>query len=692
MASNPSSRALTATHTVIPLQAPPLKGWPSHILSDEQASQKCRSLGQKRMLAILNKALGTSVAMSPEIGAWLKSFVESSDDFGTAYARTRKMFKNLDNNTYFRYYPSSPTSSELLSKIIHEPTWGHIGNYIDNKINDTDDQRGKIFDQIKSGIDQVYSDLQYHHQNYESKGHTALEDDHISGGLGKLWVRRLWDLWANRVVPYSFTKEHSHDDYPPKYFAISHSWTDTMSESAGIDTPVNGSQWPVPFPDGASIEAVRNELLNLGAEYVWLDVLCLRQYGASRNENQRRAEWKLDIPMIGSIYSHATKVVRYYNGLGVAFRRWGWDDKRHWSQRAWTMQEIKEESISGGLPEGVQDPLKEKSVDGILFSDHLERTLDLERRLRGKAEASFCPINEMLLLVKETRLRFSTKEIDKIGAFGSLLKLKYVPIYDEDMGEEEAWTRLVKNMDPEVRRALLWHFSSPGTGEFAWRPSWWQLMHQDFSTAISDDDKRGQHWHNSLASNPIMNTAKRGRDSIKGAWLALKKCDISGTVSHILDLKADFELLDHQLDIKYESDSARVYFTFGQIFQGTVKMKRYKNYSGATSSHIFSGEASYQDDERDVYLTFIIPPTVGTYHDQGRLVLVGGGSQERFLAMKVVQSDRQAKPRYLMLCRIKPSTDQPDILHLQKITVMPVTQVGNAILRSDWQTQVVAFV
>ena len=36
-------------------------------------------------------------------------------------------------------------------------------------------------------------------------------------------------------------------------------------------------RWPVPIPVHTSLERVRIECLNLGAEYVWADVLCLRQ-------------------------------------------------------------------------------------------------------------------------------------------------------------------------------------------------------------------------------------------------------------------------------------------------------------------------------------------------------------------------------------------------------------------------------
>ncbi len=46
-----------------------------------------------------------------------------------------------------------------------------------------------------------------------------------------------------------------------------------------VQTPINNYEWPVPIPKDASLDFIRIEMLNLGAEYTWLDVLCLRQVG-----------------------------------------------------------------------------------------------------------------------------------------------------------------------------------------------------------------------------------------------------------------------------------------------------------------------------------------------------------------------------------------------------------------------------
>ena len=96
-------------------------------------------------------------------------------------------------------------------------------------------------------------------------------------------------------------------------------------------TEINQHQWPVPLPQGNSLEHLRWEILRLGAEYVWIDVVCLRQritvnsleqLGQIKDapaqqstvdelERLRQDEWKVDVPTIGNIYREAAKIVCY---------------------------------------------------------------------------------------------------------------------------------------------------------------------------------------------------------------------------------------------------------------------------------------------------------------------------------------------------------------------------------------------
>ncbi|KAF8456971.1 hypothetical protein BGX38DRAFT_1161264 [Terfezia claveryi] len=63
---------------------------------------------------------------------------------------------------------------------------------------------------------------------------------------------------------------------------MTHSWTGCMELS---ENSINQYQWPVPAPRGIGLEGnIRADLLCFGAEYVWLDVLCLRQKSNTKTQ------------------------------------------------------------------------------------------------------------------------------------------------------------------------------------------------------------------------------------------------------------------------------------------------------------------------------------------------------------------------------------------------------------------------
>ena len=155
--------------------------------------------------------------------------------------------------------------------------------------------------------------------------------------------------------------------------------------------------WPIPLPKGVLLEDGRREMICLGARYAWLDVLCLRQRAQptlgtelaipvsrkvmedvpirmevmegvpnnteeevmKRREQIRLEEWKVDVPTIGAVYSNLDgglygggPIVVFMSGLERPFRDEGWDSKRHWLRRAWTLQEtpVLRKFLLAGLP------------------------------------------------------------------------------------------------------------------------------------------------------------------------------------------------------------------------------------------------------------------------------------------------------------------------------------------------------
>lgn len=111
--------------------------------------------------------------------------------------------------------------------------------------------------------------------------------------------RRIWDLRANRVIPSNYMYSHSHPGFKFKSFqAIVHRWIDDVVVSETY-TRINGYQWPVPIPIGVDLELVRSELVALGAEYIWLDVLCVRLNGSHLSQkdlNKCLKKMRMDDP------------------------------------------------------------------------------------------------------------------------------------------------------------------------------------------------------------------------------------------------------------------------------------------------------------------------------------------------------------------------------------------------------------
>ncbi len=119
--------------------------------------------------------------------------------------------------------------------------------------------------------------------------------------------RRVWDLYSNHVVPYWVAD-------PCQPAPISHAWVDDKDREDGW-TPINRMEWPVPMPRDTNLDLIRIKMLNLGREYTWLDVLCLRQKGGLR-EDLHAEEWKLDVPTIRFIYWFSSVAICCSSSMG----------------------------------------------------------------------------------------------------------------------------------------------------------------------------------------------------------------------------------------------------------------------------------------------------------------------------------------------------------------------------------------
>ncbi|PBK89171.1 hypothetical protein ARMGADRAFT_935940 [Armillaria gallica] len=306
----------------------------------------------------------------------------------------------------------------------------------------------------------------------------------------RLRPRRVWDLHSNRVVPWWFMYLHSNIQWPQP---ISHAWVDEK-DRAVVWTPINGYKWPVPIPRDVDLNLIRIEMLNLGLEYAWLDVLCLRQVGGWR-EDLRADEWKLDVPTIGAVYQ-GEDVVCYLSGLGrpLTLKEGDLESDRCWFRRAWTLQEVGiDRVIAGDTPDG---PLHAKRKDGTYETELLTRFHD---RLQSTRDMSWSwKVRELLV---EMRKRVSTNPVDKIAGLAFLMKCDTIPAYYESESLEHAWAALVNVMDTDCRWPLFL-CAEPGNTGKKWRPSWEQVMTEplpaffDYCLDVCWDEAEDEDWCN----------------------------------------------------------------------------------------------------------------------------------------------------------------------------------------------------
>ncbi|PBK62713.1 hypothetical protein ARMSODRAFT_963997 [Armillaria solidipes] len=279
--------------------------------------------------------------------------------------------------------------------------------------------------------------------------------------------RRVWDLYSNRVVPYWIVSDK-------KPWAISYAWTDP-EHRVQVDTPINAHEWPVPIHKNGNLDLVRIEMLNLGAEYVWLDVLCLRRHGKQENERLREEEWKTDVPTSGYLYHETEMVVYYFCGLGGPFSL-TMDDLD--SPRKWVIG-----GITGDGTVTSAQTVTERDHQAVLARIHeqLETLVDTVHR-----------VDNVFDLLVHLRKRKSEHVVDHVAALIFPLRFKAIPTYDE--------TQSVKTFGD-----MFFLYPRPGS-EQAWRPSWNQVITEkrlptgkvSLYADVGRDDETNSDWYDGM--------------------------------------------------------------------------------------------------------------------------------------------------------------------------------------------------
>ncbi|KAK0245458.1 hypothetical protein EDD85DRAFT_1016565 [Armillaria nabsnona] len=383
------------------------------VISSSLANTPCSSLGIEGLLDLLNTTLGTSYTLdTSSIFFVLEDCIAQNYDFGTAYGRLRLA-------------------------------------WCDHRVTD-----------IQMELRECEA------QDIDRRRDALKGSREVNVGWKMTRPRRLWDLYSNRVVPW-WSREASIWDLNRVPRPISHAWVDEV-DRVDVWTPINGYEWPVPIPKGANLDLIRIEMLNLGVEYAWLDVLCLRQRGGLR-EDLRVEEWKLDVPTIGAIYDHA-HVVCYLSGLGMplSLKEGDLENDRSWFRRAWTLQEVGDaRTIAGDTPDG---PMDSEPIDDA--GNYKDEILTTFHKLLKAADNSL-DLYDALSVMQD---RISTYPIDKVAGLAFCLRLDSIPVYYESQSLENAWTALINQMHSWNRGILLFTYPEPGSACKKWRPSWEQVM------------------------------------------------------------------------------------------------------------------------------------------------------------------------------------------------------------------------
>ncbi|KAK0482873.1 hypothetical protein EDD18DRAFT_1084594, partial [Armillaria luteobubalina] len=276
----------------------------------------------------------------------------------------------------------------------------------------------------------------------------------------------IWDLCANHVAPWWVVKNFR------GVWAISHVWVADNDLKYKM-TPINRYEWPMPMLKNSNLDHIRIEMLNLSMEYVWLDVLCLRQKGQEwdHREAMRKEEWKVDLPIIGWVYHAVGDVACYLSGLGLPLSFEDlhcFGDDQCWFNQSWTLQETLHSVEIAGQTHSMADISNKR---GYKMLNMLFDRLEYFSYIQQWTEQG----ERVLYFLEEMKRWKSSNPVDKVVGLIFLLDLKHIPIYDAGQSEDDAWAELMNITDNKICVVFLFLYPKLN-GNRSWRPSWEQLM------------------------------------------------------------------------------------------------------------------------------------------------------------------------------------------------------------------------
>ncbi|KAF8474144.1 hypothetical protein BDZ91DRAFT_828025 [Kalaharituber pfeilii] len=193
-------------------------------------------------------------------------------------------------------------------------------------------------------------------------------------------------------------------------------------------------------------------------------------------------EWKVDVPIIGNVYRCASFVIYHLNGLerpvdlslirieGGLIKS---ENERHWLNRAWTLQEVKnKERMILGSPTREDDVETFMNAVGPALDNYMVKVRTSVTSDAGSAWKMMTP-------------RQASHPMDRVCGLIYLLAPEIaftLPVYDRSEGLDDAWWRFVATTAVETpglpaapyAQNLIYSFPFPSTRR--WCPSISQLI------------------------------------------------------------------------------------------------------------------------------------------------------------------------------------------------------------------------
>jgi hypothetical protein len=125
----------------------------------------------------------------------------------------------------------------------------------------------------------------------------------------------------------------------------------------------------------------------------------------------------------GAIYAKADSIIYYYSGLGLPFEIGDLGYKRHWLNRAWTLQETTRYSNNSGYIAGIPASCPSHCSSGLADWQNVEDLSVGKFRRRMNSLYTDWEGRDLFWAIAAMRSRSAESEMEKIGGLNYLVQM-----------------------------------------------------------------------------------------------------------------------------------------------------------------------------------------------------------------------------------------------------------------------------